>query len=194
MKSLSFVLVFFLLAFGLDAFAQDSSNSGKSEDSSKSDSATMPDYCGGITESSYDKMTGETDLASNEIMFAQGGSALMATLPATKFTGLLYPMIIQTHESICISKGKEALFLFRDGTRITKKNLYKSNCDPSIVLMLQNDDEFVKAAITKKIEAVRIYHNDGAIDFEFSPEMSERTSKVLSCVQAASFIKNSKTK
>jgi hypothetical protein len=191
MNSFSLILVFFTLALGLDAFAQDSPAKGKSNDNSK---VVMPDYCDSITESSYDKMTDETDVASNKIMFAYSGSSLVGTLPATKFKGLIYPMIIQTHEKMCISKGKGALFLFRDGTRITRKNLYKSNCDPSLVLILDHDDEFIKAAISKKIEAVRIYHDSGAIDFEYPIEVSERISKVMACVQAASIIKNSKSK
>ena len=133
-----------------------------------------------------DKMTGAKKYFSKKklvISYDEGESGFGIFCDAT---GYGVKVTIQAVGSgKCINDDHTIIIRFRDGSTSTMENDVNTNCQNQFVLKFGGDyekEDQISLLKSKPIETIRIYTQDGFVQEDLTPEMSDEFMSTVGCL------------
>jgi hypothetical protein len=141
--------------------------------------------CEAITETTTDKVTGETSTATKDYMtIGTKTKGFDIILLNSKSSVLVFNITVNGTVG-CIDKGQKANILFRDGTRLELSHASKFNCGNDFTVYLGgvwNTTDQLQELRTKEVETLRVWGSSGFVESDFTQYESKKLLKGFQCL------------
>ncbi len=134
-----------------------------------------------------DKMTGDKMATSkNRIIVSQdGGKTGLGIVLMTPSKGVLILNILASGAGNCIDKGGKVNILFTDGSKLELTTNGDFNCKGEATIYLggvAGKKKQFEELKTKKIQAIRVWTDDGYVERDFTEDNSNMFYQTINCL------------
>lgn len=151
------------------------------------DGSLVKTDCDKYISTEVDKMTGESSVASNEILIISkdGGKKGFGIYLMKSKRGSIILSIQAVGAGNCIDDDNKMNILFRDGTRLELTNDSKFNCDAKYTQYFGGSfgkKDQLEMLRSKEVETIRVWTSNSYVEEDFTSEQSKTLLKTFDCL------------